>query len=160
MGRINSERVLVSFYAVARTPLHMHVFTLLRHHSLTHSLDTGPKQCIQKQNQLQDTRYHVMHRNSHPARGPSPLPRQKHSGVSPLRSCAVVFIRGFLLAGRVGTGVLWVVARVGRVVAEGLHACSRGGVVGLQRALARPVEDDAGVDEETDEGGAREEESN
>lgn len=111
------------------------------------------------QNQLQDTRHHVMHRNSHPARGPSLPPPQKHSGVSPLHLCAVVFIRSLLLTGRVGTGVFRVVAWVGRVVAEGLHASSRGGVVGLQRALARPVEDDAGVDEETDEGGAREGES-
>lgn len=111
------------------------------------------------QNQLQDTRHHVMHHNSHPAGGPSLPPPQKHSGVSPLHSCAVVFVRGLLLARRVGTGVFRVVARVGRVVAEGLHAGSSGGVVGLQRALARPVEDDAGVDEETDEGGAREGES-
>lgn len=49
-----------------------------------------------------------------------------------------------------------VVARVGRGLAQGLHAGSSRGVVGPQRPLARLVEDDAGVDEKADKGGARE----
>lgn len=82
--------------------------------------------------------------------------RENHSGARPMRSCVVVVIRGLLLPGRVRRGALRFVACIGRLVAQGLHVGSRGGVVGLQRALARLVEDDAGVDEKADKGGARE----
>ncbi|KAL2288627.1 hypothetical protein FJTKL_03323 [Diaporthe vaccinii] len=138
-GRVNSERLLVSFYATPWTPSYAHDATK------------------QKQSQLQDTRYHFMHHNSHPTGEPRLLPPGQHIGASPVRLCpAVVVIRGLWLLGGVRRGAVRVVARVGRGLAQGLHAGSSRGVVGPQRPLARLVEDDAGVDEKADKGGTRE----
>lgn len=98
-----------------------------------------------------------MHHNSHME--PHVPPQENHAGDDRVSSGLAVVVHVIAtgrLAGVIRGLRLVVVARVGRGLAVRLHAGSGGGTPGIQRSLARPVEDDAGVDEKANEGGARE----
>lgn len=97
-----------------------------------------------------------MNHNSHAE--PRVTPQENHTGEHPAISGLAVVVH-VVTTGRL-TGVvrglgLVVVARVGRGLAVRLHPGSGGGGPGIQRSLARLVEDDAGIDEKANEGGAR-----
>lgn len=164
--KLNSERLVVSFMLLKSTPSDAHNYSI-KIANPTRYLFTFSKRRNKMINAKckgnQDSRYHVM---SYPSKS-SRLTTPRSSAVRlcltvvvhvVVAMCLTRVVRGLWLLRRVGRGLLLAVARVGRVLGVGLQAGGGGRVVGLQCALARLVEDDAGVDEKAKEGGARKEE--